>query len=855
MAGKGTFMTYPTFRVRAACVAAAVVATTTIGAQTRPTPTPTPVPSQTPNRAATEAAQIQQVRIAIGHGDLTQARRLADAIPGAAGKDLATALIDIFEGKDEQARPKLEPLARVNPVGDAALELGLLELRHGQRDQGWKRLDPIAAVRVFNGPDDYHRLARAAIGIREYQLAADAYAETAKEARADIQSDRGDLFLMRHKKGDAASDYRKALEIDPKWLPAMLGLARALSDEDAEQADLLMTKVRGTLATHPDLWALAAEVQIQREDKSASLESLGKLAAARPGTVEEYALRAAIAYSSGDKATVDASMAKLDAIDPRSALGFRRLGQQAARDYRFDEATRFAEAATKRDPDDPDAFLDLGLYLMRTGDEPGARTALERSWALDKSSQVTKNLLDVLDKVDKFDTVTSGDLVLKFAKDEAAVLKTYAVPLGEEAIKTFNARYGFTPQGPIVIEVFPMHDDFAVRTLGLPGLEGALGACFGRIIAMDSPRARPPGDFSWQATLWHEMAHVYTLQLSKFRVPRWLTEGISVYEEHRKQPAWGRELTLEFAAELNKGRTFGVKKLPEAFKRPESLALAYFEASLLVEHLVALHGDAGLRTLLLAYADGAKDTDAFAKAFGRSVDDVEASFKKFVDERYGDLSKAMADPPTKVSPDDLNGLRLRAQQAPGNFLSQQAFGVALFRANQDNDARGPLEKAAELAPPATGLGSPRALLALMAERGGDLTRARRELRQLLVYDHTNVVAARKLAALAGDAPAAVDDRDYALRLVADIDPFDAQTHVQLGRRLFAKGTYAPALIEFKAAMALGPPNLAEAYTDIGETLFKLGRRDEAKSQTLLALEQAPTFARAQDLLLAILGRN
>ena len=73
--------------------------------------------------------------------------------------------------------------------------------------------------------------------------------------------------------------------------------------------------------------------------------------------------------------------------------------------------------------------------------------------------------------------------------------------------------------------------------------------------------------------------------------------------------------------------------------------------------------------------------------------------------------------------------------------------------------------------------------------------------------------------------------------------------------MFATGKYAPALTEFRAALALGPPNLAESYTDLGETLFKLDRKDEAKKEILLALQQAPTYARAQDLLLAILGRN
>ena len=95
--------------------------------------------------------------------------------------------------------------------------------------------------------------------------------------------------------------------------------------------------------------------------------------------------------------------------------------------------------------------------------------------------------------------------------------------LRTEALDTLSKRYQFTPKGPILIEIFPKHDDFAVRNVGLPGMIGALGACFGRVVTMDSPRARPPGDFQWEATLWHELAHVITLQMSNQRVPRWLT--------------------------------------------------------------------------------------------------------------------------------------------------------------------------------------------------------------------------------------------------------------------------------------------------------------------------------------------
>ena len=118
-------------------------------------------------------------------------------------------------------------------------------------------------------------------------------------------------------------------------------------------------------------------------------------------------------------------------------------------------------------------------------------------------------------------------------------MREFVGPLAQQALDSTQKKYQFTPKGPILIEMFPQHDDFAVRTVGLPGMLGALGACFGRVVTLDSPKARPPGDFNWEPTLWHELAHVITLQLSKQRVPRWLTEGISIYEEKLGSPDVG----------------------------------------------------------------------------------------------------------------------------------------------------------------------------------------------------------------------------------------------------------------------------------------------------------------------------
>jgi tetratricopeptide (TPR) repeat protein len=796
----------------------------------------------------------RQVRTALAHGDAAGARVIAEAesADGPAGA-VGRALVAMHFGRDAEARSLLTPVADRFPLSDAAVELGLLEVRTGRIAQGRARLDRIASLRTFNSPDDYFRLARAARGTREYQLANDAYQRTAKEPRADIQTSWGDLFLQWHQAGDALTSYQEALGYDPQWVPAMIGAFRALADSDPKASRAALEQATKIAPEHPDVLLATAEHQIESDDFAAAKTTLDTLAKVKPDSVEEAALRAAIGYKDNGTTGAEVAAARVATLHPQSPLGYRLASEQAARQYRFDDAAALATKAVAIDPQDPLSQFQLGLHLLRTGDEARARTALEISWELDRSSPVTKNLLTLLDHLDTFEVVPHNQFIFKFHKAEAAVLKAYALPLADEAYRVFAARYGIRPEGPILVEIFPEHDDFAVRTLGLPGLVGALGACFGRVVSMDSPRARPQGDFSWQATLWHELGHVFTLHASDFRVPRWLTEGASTYEEYKRNPAWGRELNLEFARELSAGRNFGVKNLPQAFKRPESLALAYFEASLLVEHLVEANGEAGLRTLLNAYAGGVDDTAAFAKAFAKSVDDVEASFKAFVDSRYGALAEAMKTPAREVKPDDLPGLRARAETDTGNFISQVSYALALIKDDDFAAAKAPLERAAKLAPMATGEASPRYLLAGIAETEKDPARARRELMALLDFDHTNITAARKLASFAADAKA-TDEEDRALRLVADLDPFDAGTHVKLGRRLMERGRLAEALIEFEASLALGPPNPAEAHTDRAEALLKLGRKDEARRAVLTALELAPTYGRAQDVLLSVMGR-
>jgi tetratricopeptide (TPR) repeat protein len=310
---------------------------------------------------------------------------------------------------------------------------------------------------------------------------------------------------------------------------------------------------------------------------------------------------------------------------------------------------------------------------------------------------------------------------------------------------------------------------------------------------------------------------------------------------------------VHYAQTLAAGKALGVKGLAKGFQDMSRLSDAYFEASLVVEHLVALGGDAALRKMLLAYADGANDTEAFTAAFGKSLDAVETSYNAFIEQKYGKLRDAMKPAGPPVDPNDIGALKARADAAPGSFISQYQYGGALFAAQQYAEAKAPLARAAALAPEAQGAESPNALLADIAVHDGDTARAVQSYRALLKYDHTNVEAARKLADLALAAKS-VDDERFAVSLVTDLDPFDAKAHTRLGRLVLKTGDHARAIVEFSAALGLGPDNPAEAHTDLGEAQLAAGKKTEAKREALLALQDAPTYARAQELLLAALGK-
>ena len=762
----------------------------------------------------------------------------------------------IARGKYADAETLLQPVAQRAPSSEAALELGLLQKLLG-RPAGTQTLERVASL--ASSAQNAVEMARAARALRELDRVADAkaaYLEATRAApnNAAIESSFGDFFLEKFNYAEAMKSYERVLGLDPRYVPALLGAARALEEDDPPQAAGAIKRLLQINPSSVDAHVFLAGQAADVDHKAEAHELLGKALAVNPSSLEAHSALAALAAVEDKKSEFDAEVAKVLAIAPTYGEVYRAAGESLAHNYRFDEAVAMTRRALALTPRDPQALADLGAQLLRTGDETGARQALETSYELDSYNAVVVNSLRMLDNLDKFETIQDGDLIVRMHKDEAPVLKEYVIPLAHKALATMAAKYEMTVKGPILIEMFPKHDDFAVRTLGLPGMIGALGACFGQVVTLDSPKARQaPGDFLWEATLWHELGHVITIQMSNSRVPRWLTEGISEWEETQARKDWTRPGEAMFARTVSKGEAIKLKELNEAFQDPKRITLAYYQGRLVVDYMVTTFGQSSLNKLLRAYGQGL-DTDAALKqVLNTDLDGMQSGFDQYIERTFGPLQKALTVPKdVDLGRATLDSLRTLARENEQSYPVQVAFGLALRKAGNTDEAMKVFEHAATLAPTAVGAESPHAQMAEIALDKKDRKRAITELTALFAVDFENLDAAEDLAKLLKE-DGATDSaklRPVYERIVA-LDPYNGEARSALGRVALQRNDYDFAAREFRTAIALKPIDPAVAHTDLAESYLKAGKRDDAKRQALTALEIAPAYARAQDLLLQI----
>lgn len=743
-----------------------------------------------------------------------------------------------------------ESLYRVAQTGNdplvARVRLGLLEIERGDLRTGRDRLR--AAVRAAParptaaqhaalgdafralGPEDPSRYREA---LRAYDAAA-----AVDPSWVVPQVATGWLFLERHNRPDALESFDAVLARDARHAEALLGKALVSLAEGTPGSDAL---IRQSLAVNPNL--VAARVALARShlDAEAWAEAeaeAGRALQVNPAAQEALAVRAAARLFRGDSAAFEEDRRRATALNPRPAAFFTTLASVSARNRLYREAVAWGRRAVVADSTSADALGTLGLNELRVGAMSEGRASLERAFARDPFNVWYKNTLDLLDVMRGFRTTSSPRFRFIAPPEESDLLTPYLAELAEAAYDDLAARYGYRPPTPVQVELFRRHADFSVRTVGLAGL-GALGVSFGTVVALDAPTARPRGEFNWGSTLWHELAHTFTLGATNHRVPRWFSEGLSVLEERRARPGWGAGVTVGVLAALQDGRLLPVSRLNDGFVRPTypgQIGHAYYQASLVCEMIETTRGFAAIRRMLDGYRDGLGPEAVIRAGTGLEPEAFDQEFDRWIRARF------------------VRQLQAVAGDSGGAFAADLRAAAAAARAGRTPEAIRRYEAARDRFPEYAEAGSPhRELGRLYAERGDWRAAAEALGRQAALAEadyETNLALADALERLGEFRPAA-----EALERAVYVDPRDPAVHARLATLYGRLGEHRKAVRERQAIVALAPADRAEAYYQLALAWTEAGDLGEARRSVLRSLEVAPAYEPAQLLLLRIRERR
>jgi cellulose synthase operon protein C len=686
-------------------------------------------------------------------------------------------------------------------------------------------------------------------------------AKPGPDAPLEALNNFGYLFLEKYQPAEAISVFRDCLNINKSYAPALLGIALAKQYDSSGETE---SYARAALKVNPGYVPaldLLAELRISEERYELAQEEIKRALAINPHDLVSLSLQAVYYLAREDKPAFDAVEKEILKVNPSYGMLYHTLAESMVMGRKYREAVDFDRKAVALNPKLYSAYASMGMNLMRIGEVKEGRGMLQVAFEGDPFNIWAFNTLDLLDQMDKFGTVRSEHFVFKMAPEDMPVLPPYATKLAEEAYARLTARYGFTPEGPIQIEVFPDEGGFAVRTLGLPGL-GALGVCFGKVVALDSPRARPAGDFNWGTTLWHEFTHVMTLQMTRHNIPRWYSEGLSVFEEQKARPGWGDDLTAAFVKAYKEGRLLKVSELNAGMMRPKSpeqIELSYYQAGLFCSMIEEKFGFDKIRQSLVLLAEKRPEQEVFRQVLGWDEKTLDAQYAAYLDARLKPLAARLDFPRLQAraaagEPPDEAELAAILKKNPDDFFASLELGARLREAKSYAAAEASLKKAETLFPQFVQKGNPYEILGDMYLEQGRDADALAQFNAWAGYDETTAVPLIHAAEICRKR------EDWAgvarlLELSVYIDPYDARVHGQLGDAAVQAANWPAAVAAYQVALGLNPPDPAGAHYNLAMAFYGAGKPADAKLETLRSLEIAPTFEKAQQLLLKLNARK
>lgn len=662
----------------------------------------------------------------------------------------------------------------------------------------------------------------------------------------------GALALAKQDFELAANQYHEALKRFGNDPDVQHGLAQAYYYSDRSEMLAALDAALIANPRHVPSLILLAEHQIDCETYEAAAKTLDRALGVNPWHPQVWAYRAVLAHLGNDPNTAESHRANALKFWPDDPEVDYLIGRKLSQNYRFADGAASQRRAIQAAPDYLPARIQLAQDLLRLGDEGQGWVLADEVNKKDPYNVEAYNLVHLRDTLTKFRTLTADGIVLKMEDHEASVYGDQVMELLQQAKAGLCRRYDFKPEGPITVELFPNQQDFAVRTFGLPGGDGFLGVCFGNVITATSPQ--PQRHTNWQATLWHEFAHVVTLSLTNNKMPRWLSEGISVHEELQRDPSWGQKMNPTYRRMILTGELTPVGRLSTAFMSPASpvhLQFAYYQSALVVEFLVERFGFESVKAILADLAQGGEINAAIAQHAG-PLETIEKEFDAFARSRAEKLAPTVDwDEPSReqVDPADAQAVADWLVEHPNNFWALNLHARSLIADQKWEQAKAPLQKLISLYPDYVGEGNAYELLAQVYRNLGETPQETQTLAALARLSADAADAYSRLMEIGVEQKNWEQVAENGRRYLA-VYPMLARVYRHLGQASEELGRDESAIDAWRRLLLLDPADPVDVHYRLAK-LLQTRDPAAAKRHILEALADAPRFREGHRLLLAL----
>lgn len=649
--------------------------------------------------------------------------------------------------------------------------------------------------------------------------------ETLKKAPESAQSDPEYHFLLARAYSDsdaekASAELEAALRINPHHSDSLLFQVDNLIDGEAyNDARKVLDSIFDVNPHHPAAWAYVAVLENLAGDKTAE-------GAARDHALSQWQTNPAVDYT---------------------------IGRKLSDKYRFAEGAKHQRQALAMDASYLPARMQLAQDLLRLGqEEEGWQLAISVADA-DGYNVVAHNLAKLHDSLNKYHILSNDSFRVRMDSREAAVYGPRVLELLDRAKEMLCKKYEVTLNEPVIVDIFPRKQDFAVRTFGLPGAEGFLGVCFGNVITANSPAALGATKANWESVLWHEFCHVVTLHKSHNKMPRWLSEGISVYEERQADPAWGEKLTPQYREMIVDDKAPALSELSAAFLAPESplaLQFAYYESSQVVEMLVEKYGAASVNRILDDLGAGIQIDDALARN-AAPLNRLDRQFSEYLQKRVDEWAPLITWEDCDL-PQEAGSAALAAwlEDHPGNLAGMIRLTLAQQREELWRESIATARQLREMFPTYAGAGNSYQLLARAYRETQQPTPEREALEAWTQRDAEATDAYERLIELgeeSGDWAAVLTS---AQQLLA-VNPLAPDVHRKLAQAAEQLELPAEAESAYQSLLKFDTSDLVDIHYRLAILLRQRGDIAGARRHTLMALEDAPRYRQALELLLEL----